>query len=100
MNVVSLYYVRGFNHRTEAICLGEFCVPRCALLFKKMSFDSEGTVTDPVLWLRPRRSHPRRENLSRRESLKFFPGEAGNDFLIEAPTTPLAPKDDPPCPCL
>ena len=26
---------------------------------------------------------PRRENLSCRENLNFFPGEAGNDFLIE-----------------
>jgi hypothetical protein len=30
-----------------------------------------------------RRSHPWRENLSRRENLNFFPGEAGNDFLIQ-----------------
>jgi hypothetical protein len=30
-----------------------------------------------------RRSYPRRENLSRRENLNSFPGEAGNDFLIE-----------------
>jgi hypothetical protein len=28
---------------------------------------------------------------------KAFPGEAGNNFLIEAPTTPLATKDDPTC---
>jgi hypothetical protein len=27
---------------------------------------------------------PRRENLSRRENLNFFPGEAGNDFLTES----------------
>jgi hypothetical protein len=33
-------------------------------------------------WNSPRWSYPRRENLSRREKLNFFPGEAGNEFVI------------------
>ena len=34
----------------------------------------------------PRWNSPRWENLSRRENLNFFPGEAGNDFPTEGVT--------------